>query len=145
MVSVYQQSRGVNSAVWRAPLPLKNKKIKLVVVVPVGSVGKPAPARRGRTPHRGRRLVQAPVGKPRACPRSLWAARGRARSSWEIGLAWPHASPSPCCPQRPSGAALSTDLTGAIAGKEPGSVQAGVERGYDSEDAGGFADERAAH
>jgi hypothetical protein len=79
---------------------------KLVVVVPVGSVGKPAPSI-------GNDLAMGSAG----LSKRLWASRRLVQGRCgQLGdglvrgansLARRHASPSPSCPQRLSGAALS--------------------------------------
>jgi hypothetical protein len=61
-----------------------SKLMIIVVVMPVGSVGKPARSRPGGRLIGGRRLVQAPVGKPKAAEglsKVDVGSSGRARST----------------------------------------------------------------
>jgi hypothetical protein len=75
--------RSCRSTSREALSPSSRKQKNLVVVMPVGSVGKPAPSIVNDAA-----LSSAGLSKrlwasrrlPKACPRSLWAARGRARS-----------------------------------------------------------------
>jgi hypothetical protein len=78
------------------------------VIAPVGSVGKPAPSRRRRASNSRTPACPSACGQAEGLSKVAVGSSGTGSFERRRRSRWTSREPFPCCPQRPSGAALST-------------------------------------